>query len=133
MNGFVSNRNARGITMISFILVLCVVGFFASILMVLWGPYFEYRNVISAIDTVAAEPGAAQKDIVELRRSLQKRFDVGYVDTVNSKDATIVQDATGNRLDLAYEVRKHYMANIDIVMVFDHSAPLNSAGASSNP
>lgn len=124
MNGFTGRGRIKGITMISFILVLCVIGFLASILMSIWGPYYESRNVYAAIDSVAGETGSSQKEISELQRSLQKRFDVGYVDSVQGKDATIVDDKGGRQLSLSYEVRTHYMANIDIVMTFSHAAPL---------
>ena len=130
MIGFASNRNAKGITLISFILVLCVIGFFASIAMALWGPYYEYRNVVSAMKSVANQPGASGKDIALLQRDLQRRFDVGYVDSVDAKKLTMVKDKDGSRINMSYEVRKHYAANIDFVMTFDHSESLDSAPAS---
>ena len=132
MNGYASIRNNRGITLISFILVLCVAGFFASIAMALWGPYYEYRNVVSAMKSVANEPGADTQDITVLQRNLQRRFDVGYVDNVDSKLLELQSVKGVQNIHIHYEVRKHYAANVDFLMTFDYSVPLESKASGDN-
>jgi hypothetical protein len=123
-------RGQRGITMIGFITVLVVGGFFAYMAMVLGPAYSEYYGVVKAMKSVSGEPSADSQSIDELRKALQRHFDVGYVDSVEGKDAKIVRDRNGKQLVMKYEVRKHFVYNIDFTVMFEYAVVLdkNSAG-----
>ncbi|HEV7491783.1 MAG TPA: DUF4845 domain-containing protein, partial [Rhodanobacteraceae bacterium] len=73
-------RNTRGITLIGFLVVLCVLGFFAYMVMRLMPMYIEYFGVLKAMEMVKNEPGSAQKPIEEIRREIMMKFDTQYVD-----------------------------------------------------
>jgi Tfp pilus assembly protein PilE len=126
-----SNRPARqrGITLIGFIFVLIVVGFFGYMVMVLGPAYNEYYGVVKAMNTVA---GSAQPntDFQTLRMAMDKQFNVGYVNSVDAKQAKIIRDKTrGNVLHLDYEVRKPFLYNVDFVVKFAHEVPVGSKTA----
>jgi Tfp pilus assembly protein PilE len=126
-----SNRPARqrGITLIGFIFVLIVVGFFGYMVMVLGPAYNEYYGVVKAMNTVAgnAQPNT---DFQTLRLAMDKQFNVGYVSSVDAKQAKLIRDKTlGNVLALDYEVRKPFLYNVDFVVKFSHSVPVGSKTA----
>jgi hypothetical protein len=126
-----SNRPARqrGITLIGFIFVLIVVGFFGYMVMVLGPAYNEYYGVVKAMNTVAgnAQPST---DFQTLRKAMDKQFNVGYVSSVDAKQAKLIRDkTTGNVLSLDYEVRKPFLYNVDFVVKFSHSVPVGSKTA----
>jgi Tfp pilus assembly major pilin PilA len=75
-----AHRNSRGITLIGFLIMLCVAGFFAYIVMKLVPVYVEYFGVVKAMEQIKNEPGAAQKSVEEIRRDLNVKFDLQYVD-----------------------------------------------------
>ena len=54
-------RNNRGVTLIGFMILLCVAGFFAYLAMKLLPMYIEYFGVVKAMEAVKTEPGAAVK------------------------------------------------------------------------
>jgi Tfp pilus assembly major pilin PilA len=126
-----AHRYSRGITLLGFLIVLCVAGFFAYIVMKLLPVYIEYFGVVKAMEQVKSEPGAAQKSIEEIRRDLNVKFDLQYVDEhdIPPQAIQVKREATGPVLRIAYEKRVPFMYNIDLVASFDKSVNLTNAGA----
>jgi Tfp pilus assembly protein PilE len=120
----------RGITLMSFILVLIVIGLLAVVAMNLFPVYSEGFSVQSAMKSVAQEPNAANMSLPEAQKKLQKHFDIDYVDSVKGKDAKIERDKGVNNLVMTYEVRKHLFYNIDFVAMFDYRVDMSGGGAS---
>jgi Tfp pilus assembly protein PilE len=129
MKGDAMKRKQGGITLIGFVLVLMVVCFFGYMAMVLGPAYSEYYGVCKAMRFVAAAAKPNSTDFEELRRGLDRQFNVGYVESVTGKDAKLVRDKTGNTLSIDYEVRKGFVYNIDFVLKFKYAVPLGSATA----
>ncbi|MEP7044382.1 MAG: DUF4845 domain-containing protein [Dokdonella sp.] len=123
-------RKVRGITLIGFAMVLCVLGFFAYLAMRLIPMYVEYFGVLKSMEHVRSEPGAAQKSVDQIRRDLILEFDTQYVDLNSVPPAAIqvVREAGGATLRVAYEKRVSFLYNLDIVGKFDKSVSLNGAG-----
>jgi uncharacterized protein DUF4845 len=123
-------RNNRGLTLIGFLVVLCVAGFFAYLAMRLLPIYVEYFGVVKAMETVKNEPGSAQKSIEEIRRDIMLKFNTQYVDesSVPPQAIQVKREAGGATLRIAYERRVNFMYNIDLVAVFDKSVILRNAG-----
>lgn len=124
-------RNNRGLTLIGFLVVLCVAGFFAYLVMRLLPMYIEYFGVVKAMEMVKNEPGSAQKSVDEIRRNLSAKFDTQYVDetSVPPQAISVKREAGGATLRIAYEKRVNFMYNIDLVGVFDKSVILRNAGS----
>lgn len=123
-------RNAKGITLIGFIIVLGVLGFFAYMAMRLIPMYVEYFGVVKAMEQVRREPGAAQKSLDEIRRNLSLKFDAQYVDDASVPPSAIMlkREAGGSTLRIAYEKRVPFLYNLDLVGNFDKSINLSNAG-----
>jgi Tfp pilus assembly major pilin PilA len=117
----------KGITLMSFILVLIVLAIFAVIAMNLFPVYSEGFAVRNALKSVAQQPNANNMDITELQRSLQRHFDVDYVSNVQGKNLKLIRDKKGNQINMTYEVRKHLVYNLDFVAMFDYTEPLSTA------
>ena len=126
-----ARRYSRGITLLGFLVLLCVAGFFAYCLMKLVPVYVEYFGVVKAMEQVKEEPGAAQKSVEEIRRELNVKFDLQYVDEsdIPPQSIQVKREATGPVLRIAYEKRVPFMYNIDLVASFDKSVSLTNAGA----
>lgn len=129
MKAVQSMRRQRGLTLMSFIIVMAVLGFFGFIGAKLWGPFYEFSNVKKAMESVAMEPGADRMDIGTLQKMLQKRFDVGYVDSIMGQQAQLIKEKNVNKLNMNYEARTSFIANIDFVIKFDYSVNLGIPSA----
>ncbi|HEX5121784.1 MAG TPA: DUF4845 domain-containing protein [Rhodanobacteraceae bacterium] len=125
-----AHRYSRGITLLGFLILLCVAGFFAYVVMKLVPVYVEYFGVVKAMEQIKEEPGAAQKSVEEIRRDLNVKFDLQYVDEKDIPPQAIQlrREATGPTLRIAYEKRVPFMYNIDLVASFDKSVNLTNAG-----
>jgi Tfp pilus assembly major pilin PilA len=122
----------QGITLMSFILVLVVIGIFAVVAMNLFPVYSEGFAVRNALKSVASQPNANNMDITELQKSLQRHFDVDYVTNVMGKDLKLIRDKKGNQIVMTYEVRKHLVYNLDFVAMFDYNEPLTTSAPGGN-
>ena len=118
-------RKQKGITLVSFVIVLAVVGFFAVIVMKLFPMYSEYYSVGRVMDELAASPRAASMSGLEIQQELERRFDIAYVSSVKKEHIKVVRTGSGNRLNIAYEVRVGMMGNLDAVGRFDKTVQLS--------
>ena len=115
-----------GITLIGFLLIIVVVGFFAYMAMKLAPSYSEYMGVTKAINQIATE-GTNGKSLDSIRRDLMFKLGFQYVDdaTVKPANITIKRDAGGTSvLTVAYDKQIPFMYNIDFLLHFNKSVPL---------
>lgn len=119
-------RRQKGLTLIGFLIVLSLVIFATYIGMRIGPIYMEYYSVVSAMNGVASERGAAQTSLFETRRKVLDRLYVSYsAENVKSKHIKIVR-RNGVFLNVAYEVRKPLIGNLDVVAKFDRTVPLTN-------
>ena len=113
-----------GITMIGFLVVLAVVAFFGYMAMKLVPAYTEYMGVVKAMTQVSSE-GVEGKSLDEIRRNLLFKMDFQYVDdaTIQPQDITIDRN-NGNQLHVAYDKDIPFIYNIDFLVHFEKSVPL---------
>jgi hypothetical protein len=124
-------RNTRGITLIGFVFLLGIAGFFAYMAMRLVPMYIEYFGVLKAMEMVKNEPGSAQKSLDEVRREMMLKFNTQYVDEadVPPQAIQIRREGGAATLRVAYEKRVPFIYNIDLVATFDKSVNLSNSGA----
>lgn len=123
------SHRQRGMTLLGFLVVLIVVGFFAFIAMRLFPVYQEYYGVVTSMKGVAGEPGSATMDPARIRDLLGRRFYISYVENVKPENIKIIRGADGNKLNVKYEVRRDLLYNLDFVASFDKTIDLNRTDA----
>jgi hypothetical protein len=118
-------RNQKGITLLSFLFVLALAGFFGFLLMRLFPVYSEYFSAVNDIKAVTRAAGAEKQTLPQLKDSLYRRFQISYVDSVNlDNHIKLRTEKDANVLDLHYEVRKPLIYNLDFVAKFERSFPV---------
>jgi hypothetical protein len=124
------HRKVRGITLIGFVILLAVAGFFAYMAMRLIPMYIEYFGVVKVMEQVKSDPVSATRSLEEIRRDLSFRFDTQYVDNASIPPQAIQlkREAGAATLRIAYEKRVPFIYNIDLVATFDKSINLSNAG-----
>lgn len=123
------NSRQSGITLVGFIIVLAVLGFFGFMAMKLVPSYIEYMGVVKAMNQMATEGG--NEDIEQARRQLAFKMSFQYVDdsTIKPKDITVTRTGNLPTLRVAYDKRIPFMYNIDFLLHFDKSVQLRSTNA----
>lgn len=115
-----------GVTLIGFLIIIIVVGFFAYMALKLAPSYSEYMGVTKAMKQIADE-GTNGKSLDAIRRELFFKMDFQYVDnaTIKPGDITIVRDKGGTSvLNVNYDKDIPFLYNIDFLLHFDKSVPL---------
>jgi hypothetical protein len=115
----------QGLTLIGFIVVLVVLGCAAYIAMRLIPVYTEYYSVVNSLKGVAQEPGAETMDPAAIHNLIGRRFNISYVESIDSKDVKIIHDDNGMRLVVNYEVRKPVVYNVDLIAHFEKSVAVS--------
>lgn len=123
-------RNQSGMTLVSFVIVMGVVGFFLYIAMKLFPMYSEYYSVRSSLKALAAEPGVAGQDPAQIKDTLvNKRLYVNNATSVKSENIIVEQVNGGTQVRIEYEVRKPMIYNLDVVARFSATQMLGVAVA----
>jgi Tfp pilus assembly major pilin PilA len=115
----------RGMTLMSFMIVLVVVGFFALIVMKLFPMYSEYYSLKGVMEEYAAQPNSASLAGGQVWQELERRFDIAYVDSVKREHIKVSREGGVSRLNIAYEVRVPMFGNLDVVGKFDNTVDLS--------
>jgi hypothetical protein len=87
--------------------------------------YSEYMGVVKAMNQEATN-GVDGKTLDSIRRDLSYKFSMQYVDdgTITPSDITITHVNGGNQLNIAYDKQMPFIYNIDFLVHFEKSVPL---------
>jgi hypothetical protein len=122
-------KQQRGLTLISWILVLGIIAFFATLAMRLLPMYQEYFGVLKVMDSmkIELENNKLTKSQVEIL--LYKKFDTGYIYSVKPDNITLEKGRNNvhiTKIVIDYEVRKPFIAQIDLVGHFHTEVDVES-------
>lgn len=122
-----SLRKFKGLSLMGFIIVMAVGGFFAYLGMRIGPAYLEYFNVVKAMKAVAAEPAAVNWSSNEIWESLDKRMYVSYVNdkNVGRKNFEIKKRGLAMTIRVHYERRDKLMYNLDYIATFDKTIEIS--------
>lgn len=120
-------RSQKGITMIGFATLLCVVGFFAYAAMKLVPAYTEYYGVVKSMKQLQNDAGMEGASLELIRAKLNVQFDLQYV---NEQDVPpgAIQLITANgqhNLRIAYDKDIPFLYNVDLLVHFDKTVDLS--------
>lgn len=121
------HNRQRGLTLIGFVVVLALLGFFAYVGMKLFPVYTEYYSVVQAMNGVQSEPGVSEMSPARIEDLLFRRFYISYVESVKPENVR-VQRKEGLTLNVKYEVRRPLIYNLDFVASFDKTVDLTRQG-----
>jgi hypothetical protein len=110
-------------TLLGFVIVLIIAGFFAFIIMKLFPPYAEHHAVRTAMKEIASEPGIGSKTPADIRKRLDAKLYINYV-TLQPDAVKLERAGQGYNLRVKYESRGNMVANLDYVVTFDHTVAL---------
>ena len=118
-------KTQRGITLMGFLVSMSVAGFFFLMGAKLFPAYSEFNSVKSTMSDMAREKGAANYTISNAWGSMERRFNISYVETPKRTCLTLDRKAGAN-LTCAYEYRTGFVYNIDFVVKFSHTVKLGA-------
>jgi hypothetical protein len=122
-------REQSGITLLGFLVVLMVVGFFAFLIMRLFPVYTEYYGLRQAMKAVALEPGITTRSPEQVKQLLDTKLYISYVTSVKKNHMRVTRQGGDYLLNVRYEVRGPLLYNLEYVATFDHTETLTRGGS----
>jgi hypothetical protein len=122
-----SKRVQSGMTMYGVMFLLVVVGFVATAAIKLGPVYMDNRVVVSALEEMHNDYASANMQDVtdnEILGKVQKYFQVNMVSDEIEKAAKVTRAKDQVILSFNYEIRKPFMGNVDVVLVFNNEIDL---------
>ena len=116
----------KGITMIGFVILLGVLGFFAYAAMKLWPAYYEYFGVVKSMKSMQSVSGVEKMPIEQIRNQIDAMFSIQYVDEQNVplSSLTLITAEGEHSLHVAYDRDIPFLYNVDFLVHFEHSVDL---------
>ncbi|MGH8372352.1 MAG: DUF4845 domain-containing protein, partial [Gammaproteobacteria bacterium] len=108
-----------GLTMISWTLLILLIGFVALFGFKLVPLYMDYMTINAALTNVAHD-SAEGTSASGVHSAIEKQFNVNDVNVISADDVKIGTDPNTNNMTLTlnYDARTGFVANIDLVVHF---------------
>jgi len=119
-------QRQRGLTLISWLVIFVVAGFFIMVALRITPVYLEHFAVKQSLESLKNEPFIGRKSIGEIRKMLQHRLDVNSVRRIGKDQIKITRTGGVTTVAINYEERRPVMGNLSMVMTFDDSIELIS-------
>jgi hypothetical protein len=129
MGSFTMRSRQRGATLIGMVVIVAILGFALYAAIRLTPVYLEYMAVSRAMEQTAEEHAGATTP-TELRTSLQRRWIIEDIHSIQPKDIEIKKDGSGFAMRAWYRAETPFVANISLVADFDKTVTVG-AGAGS--
>lgn len=124
-----NRQQQRGASFLSWMILAATAVFVLVTIAKIAPVYMEFATVRSMVDQIAAETGLSpQTGNRQLRAKLDNYMNVNGLYTVKPEYFSIIslpEEKNAKALQVKYEVRKHWLANIDFMMNFEHAAKLS--------
>jgi len=118
-------RKQCGLTLMGFLIALVLSLFFAYTGMKVIPSYLEYNALLNALKMLQNEPGASELEPSRIRNRIQRSLWVSYASN-NIRDEHIrISRSDGVQIQVAYEVRKTWIGNIDLMLHFNKTVKLS--------
>ena len=114
-----SPANQQGLTFISLVFILGLIGFFVLLGLKIGPIYLNHSKVVSALADIKKTSDIEAQTEGEIRNSLSKRFDINYVDDVTQDDITITRHGNYLKVAIEYEVARKIVGNLSVLVEFN--------------
>lgn len=112
-------KRQAGLTMISWVLLLLMIGFVGLFGFKLVPIYMDYMTINSALTNVAKNPGVDASPS-GVHYAIERQFDVNDVEVIKTTDVKIGMDPKTNNivLTLDYHAKTSFVANVSLDVYF---------------
>ena len=113
-----SLNRQKGMTAIGWLIVLALIGFFVLLALRMVPAYMEYYKVVSTLESLEEETGWTDVSPQAIRRLLERRFDISYVQSITPRQVSIKPVGAYYNVSAKYSAREHLVGNVSVVMEF---------------
>jgi hypothetical protein len=117
-------KSQRGITLIGWMLLLIPIAIIGYAGIRVAPYYINYFRVVKALDQTASESKGETINPTDVHNSLERRFNVEYVDKPDAKDIEVHRDGEHWVAIAKYEEVAPLFGNLSLLMEFDKQVVL---------
>jgi hypothetical protein len=115
-----SAYSQKGMSILSWLMVLAVIAFLASAAFKVLPHYFDYMSLEKMITSVETDKAADVRSVGDFYSHISKGMQVNSIRDLNMQEALKVKVENNEfRVHLKYEKREPLIENIDLVVRFD--------------
>lgn len=114
----------RGLGWFGLLFVLGVIAFTAIVVVKCLPIYLNQMKIASSVSKVASDPENGRAELHQLRRDLQRFWDIEDIKYLEPRDIKVKRTADGRFLSYEYEARERLFYNISIVIDFHDDVQL---------
>ena len=115
-------HHQSGMTLISFLLLFVIAGFLLLLGLKMAPAYLDHIKVKSSLEGLKSEAGLADKPVIEIKTMLRKRWDINSIEGIDvDEDVTFEKSDGSLKVEVAYNVEKHIIGNMSVLLKFDDS------------
>jgi hypothetical protein len=114
----------RGVSLLGILVIICLAVFFGAIFFTMGPSYLSFLQVRSAMDGMREKPAVIERGPGAIRSAVADQLYINDIRSINSRQFKIEKKRDHYLLSIDYEVRKHLLLNVDVVMNFDHAVQL---------
>lgn len=111
-------KKQHGMTLISWVIVLGIIAFFATVVIRVLPMYQEYFSVVQIMESMEVELKENKLTKQQVNLLFAKRFNTGYITSVKPENITYSRgrdNVSVTKVVIDYEVRKPFIAQISLV------------------
>ena len=116
-----NHKAQKGMTLISFIVVMMIMAFFAMVILKVGPIYMNHSKVVHALETLKNRPEIEEASKHEVWTSLSKQFNMNYVENVTKKEVKITSRPGYLKVQIVYHVKKPFIDTLSIWVDFDNT------------
>ncbi len=117
-----SRQSQRGLSFVSWFLVLIIVASLASVIVRLTPHYLEFRTIVSVMESLDGEEDITAMTKAQLVQQLRRRFEINSIRGFDFRNHLKLSRTRNLRIvTVGYEVREHVFGNMDVVLNFEET------------
>jgi hypothetical protein len=116
----------RGATFLGMVTIIAILGFALYAGIRLTPLYLEYMAVARALEQTAKEHSDGPTSAQELRNSLDRRWTIETINSIQPKDIEIKKAGAGFSMRAWYRAEAPFVANVSLVADFDKTVEVRS-------
>ncbi len=117
-------KSQRGVTVLGWVVLLIPVAVIGYALIRIAPIYLNYFKVVKALEQTAAESKGETVNPVDVHNSLERRFNVEYIDNPDAKDIDVHREGDRWVATAKYEEMAPLFGNLSLLMEFDKQVEL---------
>lgn len=116
----------QGMTFMGFVLIMTLIGFFVLIGLKLAPVYLDHYKVLSVLKSLENDKDLPSRSRDEILGTFEKRWDIDMIDSVTRDNVVITKDVHRIKIQIAYDVTKPILGNVDALIHFDDAIEVDN-------